>query len=255
MSASVVASAVPRNNTAAAPGGGGDGSFVFPPIWSFPPFFTEQPVEVQASRQRTAWVELIRSYSAHHRLARISLHSYSYTAGAASSAAAAAPAAATPALQAAADKDAALVNKLFRNDAIQRALSPDFARRLLDCVAAEGWGAWEDASPLPPSLSSGASLSSHYASLAPSRALFVLSPSRRLPELADALWSFVESSGESGALMTLYELASGDAALGQVFYGVDTVLLLQAVRILEGRGRAAVIPAPVISETGVKFLA
>jgi ESCRT-II complex subunit VPS25 len=92
------------------------------------------------------------------------------------------------------------------------------------------------------------------AAAAPNRSLFVLSPLRRLGELADALWSYVESTGESGALVTLYELQTGDAARGQTFFGAEAMLLLQAARILEQRGKAAVIPAPVLSETGVKFL-
>jgi hypothetical protein len=91
---------------------------------------SEQHAERTASRQRSQWVELIRSYAAHHGLARVSLHSYTAASDAAAAAAAAASAGAPAAAAAAsavaassasaADRDAALVNKLFRNDAIQR---------------------------------------------------------------------------------------------------------------------------------------
>ncbi len=114
------------------------------------------------------------------------------------------------------------------------ALSPDFVRDLLHHLALDGWGAWEDGGSSP-------------------RSLFVLSSERRLVELSDAIWNFIDSSGSSHALLTLYELQTGDAARGCVFFGLDALLLLHAVKLLEARGKCAVIPALIVSETGVKF--
>ena len=95
--------------------------FLFPPFHSFPPFFTLQPVESTAIRQRAQWTELIRAYATHYKLTRFSLHQY------ATSSAAVATSSGTPAAAASSssgssslDRDSRLINTLFRNDAIHR---------------------------------------------------------------------------------------------------------------------------------------
>jgi len=75
-----------------------------------------------------------------------------------------------------------------------------------------------------------------------------------LTDIADSIWNFIDQSGSSSALLTLYELQTSDAAArGCIFYQVDAELLLQAVKVLEKKGKCAIIPAQVISETGIKF--
>lgn len=55
-------------------------------------------------------------------------------------------------------------------------------------------------------------------------------------------------------ISTLYELSAGDATVGEEFYGVDTMVLLQAVKILMEQDRASLILSETADETGVKFL-
>eukprot|EP00842_Homolaphlyctis_polyrhiza_P002932 jgi/Hompol1/363/HPOL_005293-RA len=43
-------------------------SFVFPEIYGFPPFFTQQPNLDTWAKQRQQWCDLILSYAAHHRI-------------------------------------------------------------------------------------------------------------------------------------------------------------------------------------------
>jgi len=79
-------------------------------------------VEATWAKQRALWLDLIRQFAAHHGLTRISLQWLRAPAPAAATASAAVPAAAAAAVAAAAgsERDARLVNTLFRNDVIDR---------------------------------------------------------------------------------------------------------------------------------------
>ncbi len=48
-------------------------TFTFPPIHSFPPFYTLQPNTTTLQSQLTTWSTVIRNYCRHHRLFRLSL--------------------------------------------------------------------------------------------------------------------------------------------------------------------------------------
>jgi ESCRT-II complex subunit VPS25 len=169
------------------------------------------------------WLDLIRSYCAHHRLYRLALHAYNSASGGTGTQR---PAAST--------RDAQLVQGLFRNSAIDRQLSLDAIRMLLDALAADSYGLWED--------------------VGPNRSMFLLSPAHRFTEIGDQVWAHVERIGEQASIVTLYELQHGDAMKGAPFYGMDEHILLAALKTLEARGKCTLIPSGVISETGVKFL-
>jgi len=68
--------------------------------------------------------------------------------------------------------------------------------------------------------------------------------------------AFSVSSLSFAALLCslLFFLCVCDSSSLSAFFGVDATLLLGAVRWLESRGRCAVIPSPVVAETGVKML-
>ena len=114
-------------------------------------------------------------------------------------------------------------------------LSVDSIRTLLDSLASDGFGLWEDPGP--------------------SRSSCLLSPTRTLGEVANEVWEVVERAGlTNNSILTLYELNQGDVSRGTSLPSVPEAIMLAAVRVLESRGKCAIIPAPVISETGVKFL-
>lgn len=216
-------------------------SFAFPPLYSFKPFFTVQPTDATWAKQRQVWCDLIRAYCAHYKLFRIALAGYST--GAVKNTTTNAPAAAAGGTSAAAAaatssiaRDAQLMRSLFRNDALDRQLSVDAIRALLDVLAADGWGIWADAQQQS------------------SRSLFLLSPSHRLSELADLMWAHVERIGEQAGILTVYELQNGDSMKASIFLAMDEHLLLAVLRTLEAKGKCAMIQAPIIVEMGVKFL-
>ena len=207
-----------------------------------------QPVESTWLKQRALWLDLIRAYALHYQLTRISLslyrpHAAAGGAGATSAVAATAAAPASSSTGASTSRDAQLINALFRNDAIDRQLSVDTVRTLLDALSADSWGVWEDSDMYSGSGGGAAGRSS-----------FLLSAGRRISEVSEAIWAHMQSIGESAGIVTLYELRTGDSMKRASFFGVDETILLHAVRHLESRGKAAVIPAPLVSEVGVKFL-
>lgn len=75
-------------------------------------------------------------------------------------------------------------------------------RLLLDALAADGWGVWEDGAAA--AASGGAVPRSH----------FLLSPTRRLSELGEAVWTHAHALGEGAGLLTIYELQTADAMKG-----------------------------------------
>lgn len=42
--------------------------FTFPEVYSFPPFFTLQPVAASRDKQLRMWSELVLAYCAHHKI-------------------------------------------------------------------------------------------------------------------------------------------------------------------------------------------
>lgn len=176
------------------------------------------------------WVELIRAYCAHHKIVRISINGYPRVTNGSSSTTPSTPATNSP------NRDSQLIHQLFRNDSIDRQLTPDAIRMLLDHLASDSYGVWEDV---------------HAGS---NRSTFLISPQHRFTEVGDIIWNHIERIGESTSIMTVYELQHGDSMKGTIFHTLDEHVILAALRTLETRRRCAIIPAAIVSEIGIKFL-
>ncbi|TKA62324.1 hypothetical protein B0A49_09007 [Cryomyces minteri] len=191
-------------------------TFPLPAHTSFPPFYTLQPNLQTRTRQLTLWSSLIQSYCAHHRLAKLTLGS-------------------------------ALATPLFRNDALGRRLSLLDARAVLDWMcSAEGGGRAEW---LREKSSSSAAAGGAAGSALQKNTCYIYY--RTPAEWADLLLGWVESTGQRGAVLTLYELVQGDAVSGMEWEGLDQDVLLKALGVLVKRGRAQVFGGE--GSEGVKF--
>lgn len=82
--------------------------YVFPPIWSFPPFFTPQPNAATHAHQTTLWTALILSWARWHRVFE---------------------------LRAADDSTLAAV---FENKAIKRRCGREYQRQLMQALVVSG---------------------------------------------------------------------------------------------------------------------
>jgi ESCRT-II complex subunit VPS25 len=120
---------------------------------------------------------------------------------------------------------------LFFNPSIKRRLDEAGIRFVLEVMVKDGLGIWQDET----------------------KSSCVLSW-KKFSDWSVLLVEWARSSFQTGKILTLYELAHGDLGKGTEFQGVDTLVLLHAVKVLERQGKAVVIAAENADETGVKIL-
>lgn len=119
---------------------------------------------------------------------------------------------------------------LFCNKKIDRALSPDAIRTVLDFAFNQGYGFWQDNNKTNCTISW-----------------------KSFATWGDMLFRFADSTGQLGTVFTLYELSEGDEMKKQEFYGVSPSVLLQACKTLVSSGKATLLAGESASDTGVKF--
>lgn len=52
------------------------GSFVYPEFWSYPPYFTLQPIPETQNKQKQLWRALILAYCKHHRIFQVDVQEF-----------------------------------------------------------------------------------------------------------------------------------------------------------------------------------
>ena len=74
---------------------------------------------------------------------------------------------------------------------------------------------------------------------------------RRPEEWAVALEEWVDRTGQKGTVLTLYEIAQGDASRREEFHGMDPELVQRSLGVCVKRGKAQVFGSE--GSEGVKF--
>ena len=74
---------------------------------------------------------------------------------------------------------------------------------------------------------------------------------RRPEEWADAIYTWVEETGQKGSILTLWEMLEGEATEGQRWHGMDGELFDRALKVLVKRGKCQVFGEE--DSRGVKF--
>lgn len=74
---------------------------------------------------------------------------------------------------------------------------------------------------------------------------------RKPEEWANLIASWVDDTGQKGAVLTLYELVEGDATENQEFHGMDMQVLHKSLATLTKKGKAQVFGSE--DQQGVKF--
>jgi len=128
------------------------------------------------------------------------------------------------------DVDEAASSPLFYNATINRRLSVENIRIILEHLAKEGNGTWKDKEK---------------------RRFTILW--RSPAQWGEMLYKWVCSSGFTDTVMTIYELREGDATEGEEFHGLDSEVLLKALQTLEKQGKCQVFSGHQSDEAGVKF--
>jgi ESCRT-II complex subunit VPS25 len=169
----------------------------FPEFYSFPPFFTIQPVLTTREKQMGLWRELILRYHTQHKLKTLVVHEC----------------------------------PLWKNREIQRSLSNDDIKVVMEDFVKSGHGEWEDKEQKTRC-----------------RILW-----RKPEQLASDVYDWAVANGHVGSVCTVYELHSGEDVHGMSFQGADEELLRRALAILEQQGKCTLFQGDASSEDGIKF--
>ncbi|KZM24429.1 uncharacterized protein EKO05_0001538 [Ascochyta rabiei] len=175
-------------------------TFPFPPHYSFPPFFTLQPVATTRSSQLQSWSTLIQSYCRFHRIFSLSLID-------------------------------ALSTPLFHNTTLSRQLS------LRDAKAILSWMASPEGGQRAEFISSTGSKKKAADEGEGGRVWIYW---RRPEEWAAALEEWVDRTAQKGTVLTLYEIVEGEASAREEFAGMEMELLRASLGICVKRGKAQI---------------
>mmetsp|Transcript_16688 Transcript_16688/g.23013 ORF Transcript_16688/g.23013 Transcript_16688/m.23013 type:complete len:178 (+) Transcript_16688:186-719(+) len=119
---------------------------------------------------------------------------------------------------------------LFENAAIQRKLNAEARGVFMDALVSKGRGEWVDASH---------------------RKCLILW--HRLADWAEYLYTWVSENAMLGEVMTVEEIQNGADSRSTELHGVDTQVLMRAIKLLEKRGKAALFQGDSSRDLGVKF--
>jgi ESCRT-II complex subunit VPS25 len=155
-----------------------------------------QPVLATREKQLTLWRELILKYHSERKVKTLLVHDC----------------------------------PLWKNAAINRQLSADSVKAIVQDLVDHGHGEWIDPQKTQ------------------CRILW-----RKPEQLAADVYQWAEKTGLIGSVCTLYELHSGEDVNGMSFQGADEELLRRALAILEKQAKCAIFKGETSSEDGIKF--
>ncbi|XP_020578050.1 vacuolar protein sorting-associated protein 25 isoform X3 [Phalaenopsis equestris] len=119
---------------------------------------------------------------------------------------------------------------LFSNQVIERSLSHESRELFLSALVSEGRAEWMD--------------KSHKKCLI----LWL-----RIPDWADYIINFVKQNGLEDSVMTVEDIRTGIESRGTELAGIDRVVLMRALKLLEQKGKAAIFKGSSTDDEGVKF--
>lgn len=197
-------------------------AFEFPRIHNFPPFYTQQPNEQTWAAQRTQWISLVLAYCAHHRVWVLNNRGLALSRGDVEM---------LDEEQATEDANGSDMEPLFENKGIDRRLDVGVVSLILNEMVSNGDAAFVNKKD--------------------TSQIFVYW--HRPDDWAAKILEWVEATGQSGVVLTLYELAHGDLSLKQEFHGIHPQVLETALQVLVKRGRAQLLKDEDGKIAGVKI--
>lgn len=164
--------------------------FLFPPEYSFPPFFTLQTNLTTQHAQLTKWASLVLSYCRHHRIFKLSLSGTGTTTSS--------PSITSPTPTTEVDTTA-----LFHNARLNRRLALSDIRAVINFLRKDGRAEY---------ITSGGSSSSGAEDGAGGDLVWIYW--RTPEEWAALVEGWVDGTGQKGSVLTVYELVEGDGTRG-----------------------------------------
>ncbi|CAM9213413.1 unnamed protein product [Ectocarpus fasciculatus] len=173
------------------------GSYSPPECWNFRPFFTIQPVKPTKDKQLKLWKDIILEYHMQNNVCTMNV-------------------ATCP---------------LFENKTIDRRLSIDGIKEIIDHLIASENAAWED--------------SAHTIA----RVMW------KTPDtIAAEVYNWACQNDYLNTIFTVFELHSGDEHTDSGFHGTDSFLFVKSMEKLAADGKCVIIPGDTRDEDGVKFI-
>jgi len=201
------------------------GEFVYPDYFDLPPFFTIQPVLNTKKKQFEMWRDLILQYFRVKKLYELDINEPC---------------------------------DIFTNEKINRKLSVDGIREIVQYLIDEGYGEWKKHSKDCARIywrkpTEWASIIYKWVRVI-LKFLWEGNWGIRLGRKLIDYYSYkVLESGLNDTVCTLYELREGESAEGQEFYGLDNGTLIKALRVLEKDKKAQIFKGNDAGSFGVKF--
>ncbi|KAF8028265.1 hypothetical protein BT93_E1004 [Corymbia citriodora subsp. variegata] len=119
---------------------------------------------------------------------------------------------------------------LFSNPAIERSLTHEAREAFLTALVSEGRAEWLD--------------KGH-------RKCLILW--HRIQDWADIILNFVKDYGLENSVTTVEEIRSGPESRGTDLQGVDRIILMRALKLLEHKGKLAIFKGTSADDEGIKF--
>lgn len=236
--------------------------FPFPPIYSFPPFFTRQVNERTWHSQLMNWKELILAYCRFHRIFVLDLSQVGGSRGLQ-----------TDEEEEELQDETTEIGELFSNKTIGRALKQETVQSIFEYMVSTGAAGWLDE---PESAKKKRKTKqtededeengyeqqyAQYEALKESgggssnknRSAIVVYW-RRPSEWATLVSDWVDATGQGGSVLTLYELVESDAVNSQEFRGLHPAILKEVVDVLVSRQKAAVMRDSTGLVAGIKVM-
>ena len=139
--------------------------------------------------------------------------------------------------------EAAATSPLFRNDSINRRLSEDGIREMLDILVQRGQARWENVPMQKGKKESKSKTTKNRATL-----LW-----RTPAEWASLIHKWANDIGKVNEVMTMYDLREGQDSEGQEFYQLQGGILMEALELLVEQEKAVVFESDNTDAVGVKF--
>ena len=181
--------------------------FPFPASHSFPPLYTLQPNPVTREAQFRKWSRTMQAYCRHHGLFTLTLPE-------------------------------CLELDLFRNQRIRRRLREQEVRAVVGWMVSDAGGRrteWKhEDHPATATAGGGAAIRGGRGGAAGERTFYVYW--RRPEEWADAIYAWIEDTGQKGAVLTVWEMLEGEATAREKWHRMDADLVDRALQILVRRG-------------------
>ncbi|KAK4742412.1 hypothetical protein SAY87_000413 [Trapa incisa] len=119
---------------------------------------------------------------------------------------------------------------LFANPVIERSLTHEARETFLSALVSEGRAEWLDKGR---------------------RKCLILW--HRIQDWADIIVNFVKDNAFEDGVLTVEEIRSGIESRGTELYGLDRIILMRALKLLEHKGKLAIFKGTSTDDEGVKF--